>query len=275
MKLKLSSVLISSLCLLNIGYAANTSTQTNTSINNTFAACIPITKTQKIPTEIYWYNQSAEKKALYREIYSMADQYIQTWVNQTHPKPKTWGIILDIDETVLDNSWFSVQCQNSVSSEDNFEHYVSIPGKSTALPGAAHLVKLVHDLGGYVSFISNRSGTYSDKTGNTLTATINDLKSQGIYFDQVILTNYQDAKDPSDKNSRFNAVITDHYDKTKMVWSNTLPAHKVIAYFGDNIQDFPKLKQKAVQALNGDSPEFNKFGQGYFVFPNPMYGSWE
>ncbi len=45
-----------------------------------------------------------------------------------------------------------------------------------------------------------------------------------------------------------------------------------IAFLGDNIQDFPAMKQSL-----RDEPEsaFEPFGKRFFVLPNPMYGSWQ
>lgn len=65
---------------------------------------------------------------------------------------------------------------------------------------------------------------------------------------------------------------TGEYNKN-IILTNKLPAHKVIAYFGDNIQDFPNLKQKNMQ--KADAKAFKKFGSKYFIMPNPMYGSWQ
>ena len=89
--------------------------------------------------------------------------------------------------------------------------------------------------------VSNRDGSFSDN-GSVMTTTVANLKQQGVYFDQVLLANQRDSKTPSDKIHRFNAVNTANYDASQMVWSNKLPAHKVIAYFGDNIQISLNLK---------------------------------
>jgi predicted secreted acid phosphatase len=43
-------------------------------------------------------------------------------------------------------------------------------------------------------------------------------------------------------------------------------------WVGDNIQDFPRLRQDV--RTQGDSV-FAEFGDRFFVLPNPMYGSWE
>src|SRR6185437_8562873 len=238
--------------------------------------CVPAITKKGDTQSIKWYRDSAEKKALYNQAYSMGSQYVRLWVKTNHPKPNTWGVILDIDETALDNSWFMYACNgHDVSNEAEFGHYIVNAKKSVALPGVTSFLNLVHELGGYVSFISNRDGTFKDKSGNVLESTLENLKDQNVYFDQVLLANDRDSKDPKNKNTRFTAVISGKYDGAEMVWSNKLPAHKVIAYFGDNIQDFPKLKQATVNSLDGSDEVFKAFGNGYFILPNPIYGSWQ
>ena len=182
---------------------------------------------------------------------------------------------MDIDETTLDNSWYFQKCNDLADDENDFSHYVSIPAKSTALPGVATLTCKIKKLGGYVSLVSNRDGSYKDGTGNVLDATVANLKQEGVCFDQVVLANRKDSKTPSDKNPRFQAINSGKYDAGQMVWSNTLPAHKVVAYFGDNIQDFPIFKQQKMDSLVHDAKEYSIFGHGYFILPNPMYGSWQ
>jgi 5'-nucleotidase (lipoprotein e(P4) family) len=237
--------------------------------------CISSPHQAKLWQAIKWYHDSVEKKALYRQVYYIGSRYIRQWVAQQHPAAKTWGVVLDIDETTLDNSWYFYQCGDLVHKESDFEHFVTIPQNSQALPGVVALTHLVHRLGGYVSLVSNRDGSYHDTSGSTLAATVANLKQQHIAFDQVILANYKKSQHPSDKNPRFNAVIYGHYDGHEMVWSKRLPPHQVIAYFGDNIQDFPRFKQASVSALPDDSKIYDMFGAGYFILPNPMYGSWE
>ncbi len=246
--------------------------------NNQFAiVCAPsIPKDPTIRQALKWYRDSAEKKAIYHQVYNMGWVYIKQWLAQHHPKPKTWGVVLDIDETTLDNSWYFYQCSSLVADPPIFSHFVTIPQKSQPLPGVVAFTQKVHELGGYVSLISNRDGSYIDKSGiSALQATINNLKQQHVTFDQVILANNKQATHPSDKNPRFNAVIHGCYDPHQMVWSNKLPPHPIIAYFGDNIQDFPSLKQTTMYALADSASAYTQFGRGYFILPNPLYGSWQ
>ncbi|MEN9947081.1 MAG: hypothetical protein RLZZ293_1467 [Pseudomonadota bacterium] len=245
----------------------------STFANEKIQSCSSQVKQVEITNAVKWYRNSAEKKALYAQGYNLGTQYVENTVKQQHLKPKTWGVILDIDETILDNSWYFRQCGQLVDSESNFSRYVANPHKSVALPGALAFVNLVHKLGGYVSLVSNRDGTFSDNSGKVLDSTLANLRQESVYFDQILLANDNSAT-PTNKNPRFQAVITGKYDAKQMVWSNELPAHQVIAFFGDNIQDFPEFKQAKMNALTGNEVDYAKFGKGYFIFPNPLYGSW-
>ncbi len=236
--------------------------------------CAPNSPQPEIKQAVKWYRTSAEKNALYHQAYSVATNYVENWVKQQHPQAKSWGVSLDIDETVLDNSWYFRDCTDLAENESDFSHYVANPQKSVALPASKQFIDKVHQLGGYVSLVSNRDGTFADSTGNVLKTTIANLKQQGIYFDQVVLANRRDSKTPSDKNPRFNAIQSGDYDATQMVWSNQLPAHKLIAFVGDNIQDFPNFKQIKQDKLDVNDSSYAIFGQGNFILPNPMYGSW-
>ena len=220
---------------------------------------------------VKWYRDSAEQRALYHQVFNMALNYVK--INKDDKG--SWGIILDIDETTLDNSWYYKQCGETTGSENEFSRYVVLPEKSTALPGVKNFTCDVKKMGGYVTMLSNRDGSYTYGNSNGLTATVHNLKAQGICFDQVVLADRKDAKNPSDKNPRFEAVSNGTCNTKLMVCSNTLPAHKVIAYFGDNIQDFPKLFQSEVMSTSKDDELYGNFANGFFILPNPMYGSWQ
>lgn len=204
----------------------------------------------------------------------MGRTYIEDYIKKHHPAAQEWGVVLDIDETVLDNTWYFEQCDSTVPKEADFSHYIALEGRSTELPGARSFTNWVHEQGGFVTFVSNRDGSFSNAKGNVMDATAINLKREGIYFDQIILGNYAQSADPKNKIPRFKAVERGTCDKTQMVCSTTLPPHQVIAFFGDNIQDFPELVQMNLKNVKGDDAIFDKFSRGFFVLPNPIYGSW-
>jgi len=84
---------------------------------------------------------------------------------------------------------------------------------------------------------------------------------------------FADGQDDSNKTPRFNAVIKGDY--SNIIATEKLPPIKVVAWFGDNMQDFPNTKQPDAIQQDPNGKYFNKFGQEYFSFPNPTYGSWE
>src|SRR5690242_797308 len=55
-----------------------------------------------LPKEIHWFRNSAEVRALTRQVYTMAGHA----VDSAAYKGGKWGVVLDVDETVLDNSEF-------------------------------------------------------------------------------------------------------------------------------------------------------------------------
>jgi 5'-nucleotidase (lipoprotein e(P4) family) len=230
-----------------------------------------ITQDKSIGSAVHWYHSSIEKQAIYRELYVLGLMYVKQQVQIQHLKPHSWGVIIDIDETALDNSLYYSKCNLVPNSEDDFSKYISTKEFSTAAPGLKAFVRSIKSLGGYVTFLTNRDGSYP----GVLRATAENLKKEGVYFDQIVMANRKDAANPTDKNSRFAAIINGKYNAKEMVWLNKLPAHKLIAFFGDNIQDFPKLKQIDMVRAKNNGQEFEKFGDGYFLFPNPIYGSWQ
>ena len=238
-------------------------------ISNNKSTCIPGNfKSSQGYDATMWYRDSAEKVALYNQAFALGLEKIKAKVNSDHLKSGKWGIILDIDKTVLDNTELQkrlvMSCNKfSESTRYNFmEEEVSV-----ATPGASNLTCSVQKLGGKVSLISNRNGSFDDKI---LKATIANLKKANICFDNVILAKNQ--KD-DDKNPRFEAVATGNYDG--LISYSKLSPLKVIAYFGDNIQDFPKIKQVDAIKQDPNGEFYKKFGQEYFSLPNPTYGSWQ
>lgn len=138
---------------------------------------------------------------------------------------------------------------------------------SIATPGAHNFTCNIQKSGGKIILVTNRDGTFDSKIQ---TATVENLKSAGICFDNVVFAN--GPKD-NDKTPRFYAVQRGDY--SKILSTNKLPKLSILAYFGDNIQDFPNIKQSEAIQQDPNGDYFKNFGQEYFSLPNPTYGSWE
>ena len=199
---------------------------------------------QDLPNDIKWVTQSSEYKTLCEQIYRSASLSIRNRVS----KSDNPVIVMDLDETVLDNSQYQVELfLNSEKYDiDTWNKFVK-KQISTLVPGAKNFItKYKNKKNAKIIFISNRSE-------ETLKATKNNMKKLGVYFkDDIFLL----RKDESDtKIIRRNEVFTGS-GRMKKHGSQT-----IIAYFGDAIGDFPNDVGYA-------------FSINKFIFPNPMYGKW-
>lgn len=189
-------------------------------------------------------------RGIYLEVYHLAGHRLDKLAAAN--APQTWAVILDADETIIDNSTFELE-QNGKPFSDSAWRVWVYRKAAPALPGAVEFTRLVHQLGGRVVIITNRESSLCDVTRE-------NLKNDSIEADLVLC-----RTTTNDKNPRFQSVISG-------TASPSVPALKVLMWFGDNIQDFPNLAQ---QLREGSDNGYDQFGRTFFLLPNPMYGSWE
>lgn len=206
------------------------------------------------PTSLRWTRSSAEHRALFLEIYRNATTAVEH-LSIGEPKGR-WGVIMDADETVLDNGQYEQERMRlgkgySAASWAEWVRRQAAP----ALPGVTAFVERVHSLGGRVAIVTNRDESVCGPTRN-------NLAQDGIAADVVLC---QPTGTPGDKGPRFEAVINGSA-------SPALPPLDIVMWVGDNIQDFPSLGQD-IRFANDSA--FAPFGQRFVILPNPMYGSWE
>jgi 5'-nucleotidase (lipoprotein e(P4) family) len=206
-----------------------------------------------IPGSIHWYRTAAEQRALFEQIYAWAGERVAEEV--ARGPGGAWGVILDADETILDNSAYQLRRARmglgfTPESWNDWVREEAAP----VLPGARAFIESVNRLGGRVAIVTNRDDVVCD-------ATRRNLASVGIDFAVVLCR----RPGPSEKESRFRAV----QDGTALAG---LPPLRVVAWVGDNIHDFPGGNQDLRDAPDG---ALSDFGVRFFLVPNPMYGSWE
>ena len=205
-----------------------------------------------LPNDVKWVRNSAEYRALTREVYSLAGDRLPELVRAL--PAHGWAVILDADETVLDNSEYQRRLAVAHAPFDAKSWTAWVNERAAlAVPGARAFTTLVRSLGGRVAIVTNRSMAECD-------ATRENLRGVGIEADLVLCQPAGEA----DKNPRFERVQSGSA-------APGLPALTVVEWLGDNIQDFPSL----TQAVRTDSAALGEFGKRYFILPNPMYGSWE
>ncbi len=202
-----------------------------------------------VSRDLLWFRTSAEMQAAYLQAYAVASDRLPSLA--AGRATGTWAVIMDADETILNNSEWTLRgiIPDPNHPKGSWTDWVR-EVRSTALPGAKSFVDRVHALGGKVIVVTNRDNIVCDPTRQ-------NLANLGIAVEGVLC-----ATDAStNKNPRFQSVI----DGTSPI---NLPPLHVVAFLGDNIQDFPGK----LQAAPGS---FDEFGHSLFIFPNPVYGSWE
>lgn len=207
-----------------------------------------------LPLALRWVRTSAEYRAAAIQAYRVATVAVEGAASER--KAGTWGVILDADETVLDNAQYQLERAEKglAFSRESWAEWVS-RRSAPALPGAVTFLRRVRELKGVIAIVTNRTEAQCADTDA-------NLRQVQIAFD-LLLCKPNDGSD--DKSARFESVV-------QGTASPSQPPLDVVAWVGDNIRDFPQLNQELRRA-----PEdaFAEFGRRFFVIPNPLYGSWE
>lgn len=200
---------------------------------------------------VYWFQHSAEMQALYHQAYNLA-LYRLEQISAT-PSTKKRAVILDLDETVLDNSPYQAfVIDKKVLFPTGWSDWTNL-ANAEALPGVIHFLNEAKKLGIEPIYISNRKDAEKGKT-------IENLKKLGIpnATEAFVITRSQE----SDKTNR-RAQVAQDYD--------------IVMLIGDNLGDFDEVFQSKANSLRKAEVEKHKaeFGKKFIIIPNPMYGEWE
>lgn len=171
------------------------------------------------------------------------------------------AVILDIDETVLDNSPYQARLIRSGQHFDP-ETWARWVREETAraLPGALEFTRFAASHGVRVFYISNREQTLDE-------ATLANLEKAGfpVFGRQAFLG--LGIEIPGCKQ-------VGHAKTCRRQWVGR--DYRVLALIGDQIGDFMTLQARTPAARKRAVGAYiDWFGQRWFMLPNPTYGSWK
>jgi 5'-nucleotidase (lipoprotein e(P4) family) len=197
-------------------------------------------------TALDWVTQSREYKAVCLQTYAAAWEKVESGARA---EVGPWAIVMDLDETVLDNSGYQrhLETKGEAYSQESWEVWV-LKEEAALVPGAKEFISKVRALPrARIIFISNR---YARNTNPTRL----NLEKLGVAGAKDI---YMLRKEKADtKTIRQKEVLE---GTGRMVKHG---AHRVVAWFGDAAHDMP------------DDPKL-KWGTHKFMLPNPVYGNWD
>ena len=222
---------------------------------------------------VLWMQRSVEYRALAEQTYRAAADRLDAALkakNQDALVPEERGnaakglkpaVVLDVDETVLDNSPYQARLVRDGKEYDEvtWDAWVA-EKKARPVPGVVDFARAATAKGVTLLYISNRAVHLKD-------ATIANLKAAGLPVadDSVFLGLGTFVKDCEQNGSEKNC-------RRRLAGQK----YRVLMQFGDQIGDFVQVVANTPEGRDALYQQYHDwFGERWWMLPNPSYGSWE
>lgn len=214
-----------------------------------------------------WMQKAGEYRALAYQAFNIAQLRLDADLENKNIKKlpkaerkKPRAIMVDIDETMLDNS--PAQAYGIINhrpfNNDDWYAWGRLK-KAKPIPGAVDFVNYAVSKGVKVFFVSNRDEAQKPETvANLISAGFNDISADNVLLRQ------------RDANGR---SISTKEPRREFI----LRKYRIVMFIGDNLDDLADVFEK--RSVEDRFAEVEKaralFGGRYIVLPNAMYGTWE
>lgn len=194
---------------------------------------------------------AAEYQALAYQAFNIGKNHLL--IKRLHnPKAKNLAVVVDVDETILDNSPYEAKqiLDNKPYSKDTWQQWCKLES-AKAVPGALEFLQFADSLDYHIFYLSNRRKEIEQEP------TMNNLRKLG--FPQINDKQFLFKEDQSNKQARRQKI---------------LKKHKVVLFAGDNLGDFYEDSSDFTERKNLVMMNRDNFGVKFLVLPNAMYGKW-
>jgi 5'-nucleotidase (lipoprotein e(P4) family) len=230
-----------------------------TTVNNNSSKVVTVCDSLNISSQehlmmsVLWYQKSAEMKALYYQGFNMAKLALDNKLKNSSATDKN-AVVLDIDETVLDNSPYEAMMieKGFPYSTKTWKEWTKL-GSAKPTPGSVDFLNYAKSKGVEIFYVSNRETDERE-------ATIKNMKKENIPFADT--THLLLKSGSSNKTERYN---------------NIGKKYKIILTIGDNLRDYNEIfgNRRYNYGIDMADSLKTKFGEDFIILPNPMYGDWE
>jgi 5'-nucleotidase (lipoprotein e(P4) family) len=237
----------------------------------TLAGASPVGLTYENLNAVLWMQTSVEYQASATQTYRLAENQLvrgldnPRWTaaleQNAHFETLPPAVILDLDETVLDNSVFQARLVATGQAYTSAAWAQWVNQESAGLvPGAMHFLQFAHANGVATLYITNRTcdATKADDP------TVKLLRVLHIPGDPIA-------------DHLFCSRDDNDTDKTKRR-AECAAKYRILLLFGDQLGDFLQIPSESAN-LDGRQRLYEAheglWGERWFQLPNPMYGSWE
>ncbi len=222
---------------------------------------------------VLWVQTSAEYQAATTTVYRAAADKLDVAL-----KEKNWdalvtgergnaatglpaAVVMDVDETVLDNSPYQARLvsQGKEYDEVTWDAWVA-EKKAKAVPGVVEFAKAASAKGVTILYLSNRAVHLKDATIANLKAVGMPVKDDSVFLGLGTVVEGCE-QNGSEKDCR-RRLAGQQY--------------RVLMQFGDQLGDFVQVTANTRDGRSQLLDEYGDwFGERWFMLPNPTYGTWE
>lgn len=203
---------------------------------------------------VLWTQSSGEWRALCYQAFAVARQALDQDLKKHRGKRQKRAIVVDVDETVLDNSPFQARLvTKGISFTGPDWSAWSELAAAEPIPGSVEFLTYAAGRGVDVFYITNRKE--AERKGTT-----DNLVKVG--FPNVSEATLLLRTDEASKEGRRQKIVE---------------THRIVLLCGDNLADFSAIFEKPTPEARNAAVDANDelFGTRFIVLPNPMYGDWE
>ena len=208
---------------------------------------------------VLYMQKAGEYRALCYQAFNLAKMSLDADAKNRKKLPKTErkkprAVVVDIDETILDNSPQQARLIKNRLPFNQTDWYAwGEMRKAKAIPGAVEFLNYAASKGAKIFYVSNRDEAQKQ-------ATMDNLKSVGfpdVNAEDVMLRDKESTKEPR------RLAISNNY--------------RIAILMGDNLNDFSNIyeKKSIVDRFAEVDKTRSEFGSRFIVLPNAMYGDWE
>lgn len=207
-----------------------------------------------------WAQSAAEFRAAAIQTYAAATHALDAALADRAGTTKPAAVVLDLDETALDNSGYAARSIRRGATFHFDAHWSAWVAESSApaVPGVREFLEHARSRGVTPFYVTNRTAAMEAATRVNLEALGFPLSATE---DTVLVRGERPEWSASDKTARRDHIAS---------------RYRILLLLGDDLNDFA--------AVRGASPEDRRkfvdateenWGTLWFMVPNPIYGSWE
>ena len=234
------------------------------------AACAPSPRdTHELLSSTLWMQKAAEFRVAAVQSYRLAGEMLErgladpSWTAApeqvgTAFAAKPPAVVLDLDETVIDNSRFEAQLalNRADYTGELWTRWVEAR-RAELIPGAAEFLAFAAQRHVKVFFVTNRSARRK-------TATADNLAKLGI------------AVDPDGGNLMLSGERPDWTSDKGSRRTEIARRYRIVLLVGDQLGDFMSDGDASTDESQRRAEQFRSWwGSRWIILPNPMYGGWE